>query len=164
MTAKSAAKDADGKFAKGNGGGRGGSRPGAGRKPNHTRATLDMLLTGTPCGAKGAKRRTLIDIAMDTLAEAMLNRDGDGLVTGPAVRAAIDVADRSFGKARQTLKISGDRRDIVGALSAVAAGISAGRVQDLFGGGKAKSAVKREEGRDAAKKRQSAKRPGRSKA
>lgn len=120
-----------GQFQPGNNSGRGGARPGAGRKPAAARKALDALLN-TPFENGTMAGKTLIDAAMETIADALGNTDEIGNVTGVALRAATDIVDRQFGKARQTLKLQGERRDLAGSLAAVAGAIQQGRMRDIF--------------------------------
>lgn len=91
-------------FEKGNKTGYGGRRAGAGRKPDIVKQTMAEVLS-TPL--KGAKGRTLVQVAWDTMLTAMQDRDEDGCVTAPGVRAAEHVLNRQFGKPLQRLEMGG---------------------------------------------------------
>ena len=128
-------------FTAGNQGGPGGARPGSGRKPGAVKQALATLLTETPytvvVGAEGKERtvtiaNNLVELAVRTIGKAMTDRDEIGNVTGPGLRAAQDVVDRTYGKARQTLKLQGERRDLAHALQSVHGALTAGRMQDIF--------------------------------
>lgn len=128
-------------FEPGNKGGPGGQRPGAGRKPAPVKQALATLLTETPYTVEvvqDGKKVThelapnLVTLAVRTIGKAMTDRDEMGNVTGPAIRAAQDVVDRTYGKARQTLKLQGDKRDTGAALTAIHAALTAGRMRDIF--------------------------------
>ncbi len=79
--------------------GPGGARVGAGRKPDVVKKALDEQLNAAIDSKIDPKKRSLVQLAWDTVAQAMIDRDENGNVTAAGAKAAKDIHDRVYGKA-----------------------------------------------------------------
>jgi hypothetical protein len=119
------------RFEKGNKLATGGKRPGSGRKPDVVREALDDLLNKKQT-IKGARGKTLVQLAAHTIVEALVQRDEDGQVSMVAVRAAETVIDRAFGKPRMTVEVQGRGSNLLEVLAADDQAIANNLLRDVL--------------------------------